>query len=471
MAMKTKYALFLLTLFLISGCISSNTGKQFSGFWEGPHPANKDKKFYIHLTLHHDTIAAEGFWTDRHFYTEHFRVDSVSVHDDSIRFFIPNWNCFYLGKLSGNQMLKGGFSCKNEAFDSVNLHKNNGAEIYLTEAKPGCQKSNYQYKYRVPTATKDGIPTGRFQSKNNSLFVDSLVPEIIQNKYGRLNSFLVIKDGKLICEEYFYGYTRDDLHPIESSTKSITSLLIGIARDKGMIGNLQEPLYKIFPQFPELKKGQYQKITIENLLTMTSGYEPEYKPYLDNDRLAFSLTRKLIQQPGKGFIYDGGNPEILGAVLKAKTGVYAEEWAQKYLFDPLGITHYDWHLYRNHGYPCMGGSLALLPRDMAKIGMMVLNEGEYNHQQVVSKQWIKESTSMKTTTNSPGDNYAYLWWDIYLHSGKKNYKTIWANGLGSQFIYIIPELKTVIVTTGHNYEFDSWAITKGISKYLYLLDN
>lgn len=468
--MKTKYALLLLVLYLSLGCNHSNTGKGFLGFWEGPHPTDPEKKFYIELTQHQDTLKAEGFWTDHRFYTEHFTVDSVSTHNDSIRFYIPNWNCYYLGKRSGNQ-IQGGFSCNDEAFDSVDLIQNNTVRIYLTEAKPGCLNPDFHYNYQAPVAINDHLPTARFQSKNDSLFISSLLNEIIHNQYGRLNSFLLVKEGKLISEEYFYGYTRTDLHPIESSTKSITSLLIGIAKDKGKIRNLQEPIYKIFPQFPGLRKDNYRKITVEDLLTMTSGYSPVYKPYTDNDRLAFSLKRKMVQLPGKKFIYDGGNLEILGGILKAKTGVYPDEWARKYLFAPLGIQNYDWNTYRNHGYPCMGGSLALTPRDMAKVGLMVLDGGVFNHCQVVSKLWIKESTSTKTTTNNPGDNYAYLWWDINLHSGKKNYKAIWANGLGSQFIYIIPELKTVIVTTGYNYEFDSWAITRGIEKYLYLLDN
>lgn len=110
------------------------------------------------------------------------------------------------------------------------------------------------------------------------------------------------------------------------------------------------------------------------------------------------------------------------------------------------------------------------PVDMMKIGMMVLNQGRFGSEQVISSDWIRESTSVKTRTNIDGDDYGYQWWDIVLQSGQVKYKTIWANGMGSQFIYIIPELQVIIVTTGYNYENDSWAITQGISKYLHFLD-
>jgi CubicO group peptidase (beta-lactamase class C family) len=136
----------------------------------------------------------------------------------------------------------------------------------------------------------------------------------------------------------------------------------------------------------------------------------------------------------------------------------------------LKIADFNWEIYKQDGYPSMAGSLWLKPRDMAKIGLMVLNEGQFNGRQIVSKEWICESTSKKIKTHIQGDDYAYQWWNINLKSNGKTYQCIWANGLGSQFIYIIPELKVVIVTTGHNYENDSWAIKSGIEKSLYLLE-
>jgi len=466
--MRTNLTLILI-LFILLGCHKKSI--YYGGFWEGPHPEDPNKKFYIHIFSEKDSIIAKGYWTSNNHYESKFKVDSVSLTADHLRFYVPNWDCFYSGEITERNVIEGGFACTGEPFDSVKLIRNDEIKTCLTEAKPGCLDFGYQYQYQSPIQGDNLITASHFQSSTDSLFIYSIIPAIIKNEYGRLNSFLLVKDGKLICEEYFYGYTGNDLHQIESCTKSITSLLVGIAKDQGFLTDLKEPLYTIFPSYPHLKSKGYDEINITNLLTMTSGFSPEYEPYQASDRIEFSLNRKLVANPGEKFIYDGGNPEILGAILKMRTGLFADEFAEKNLFYPLEIKKYDWNVFKQNGYPCMGGSLQMLPRDMAKIGLLILNNGQFNGQQIISEEWIKESTTIKTKTNNEGDDYSYLWWNINIHSDTSDYKSIWANGWGSQFIYIFPELDVVIVTTGANYENDSWAITGGIGTYLYLLDN
>jgi hypothetical protein len=470
--MKNTYSLiFLVLVVLLQNCSIRNSETSFDGFWEGPHPVDADKKFYIQIIEKNDSVKAIGFWTNHAFYDSEFKIDSVVLNLDSIRFYIPDWNCFYSGKIFGNQLIKGGFVCTNEPFDTVNLIKNDEVKHFLTEAKPNCNTASFNYQYQKPDYFDENIPAKHFQTSSDSLFIYSLIPEIITNQYGRINSFLLIKNGSLICEEYFYGYTRNDLHQIESATKSIASLLLGIAKDKGMVSDIHEPIFKIFPEYAHLRTGEYRKITLANILSMTSCFSNEYEPYKDYDRIEYSLKRELIAPVGKQFVYDGGNTEILGAVLKRKTGIYADLFAQKYLFEPLGIKNYDWSIFKQDSFPCMGGSLQMLPVDLTKIGLLVLNKGMYDNKQVISADWIKESTSKKTKTHIKDDDYGYQWWNINMVSNNKKYETTWANGMGSQFIFIIPELDVVIVTTGYNYEFDSWAITNGIEKYLYLLDD
>ncbi|MBE0638939.1 MAG: serine hydrolase [Bacteroidales bacterium] len=458
------------SLFLLQRCNTTNDDPGFYGFWEGPHPEDVNKKFYIQIIGKNDSVRALGFWTNHKFYDSQFKIDSIFLNSDSIRFYVPDWNCLYLGSISDNHLINGGFSCMDEPFDPVDLIKNDEARRFLTEAKPDCNHVNYSYHYQQPDFFDESIPAMHFQTPNDSLFIHSLLPEIIANQYGRLNSFLLLKNGRLICEEYFYGYSRNDLHQIESATKSIASLLIGIATDKGMISDINEPLFNIFPGYDHLSKGEYRKITLANILSMTSCFSNEYEPFMDADRIDYSLKRALIAPVGEQFIYDGGNTEILGAVIKSKTGMYADVFAKQFLFTPLGIKQYDWNIFKQDSFPCMGGSLQMLPVDMLKIGFLVLNKGVCNNQQIISADWITESTSKKTRTHIEGDDYAYHWWNIVIESNRKKYETVWANGLGSQFIYIVPELNIVIVTTGYNYENDSWAITSGIGKYLYLLE-
>jgi hypothetical protein len=467
----THTFLFLLILVLFQNCSIKKVDTSFNGFWEGPHPVDANKKFYIQITENNDSTKALGFWTNHTFYDSEFKVDSLILNADSIGFFIPDWNCSYSGRIYGKQWIRGGFICANEPFDTVNLLKNDEVKHFLTEAKPNCHTVHYKYQYQEPDYLDEKLTAKHFQTPGDSLFIHSLIPEIITNQYGRINSFLLIKNGSLICEEYFYGYTRDDLHQIESATKSIASLLVGIAKDKGMIADIHEPIYKIFTEYNHLSTGDYRKITLANILSMTSCFSSEYEPYKDYDRIAYSLNRELIAPVGSKFIYDGGNTEILGAVIKRKTGMYADVFAENFLFNPLGISKYDWSVFKQNGFPCMGGSLQMLPVDMAKIGFLVLNKGKYPNKQLISADWIQESTSVKTKTHFEGDNYGYQWWNVTIESNNRKYHSIWANGWGSQFIYIVPELDVVIVTTGYNYEYDSWAITKGIGKYLYLLDN
>ncbi|WP_372650986.1 serine hydrolase domain-containing protein [Draconibacterium sp.] len=459
-----RFARLFVFVSLCAACSADKGNNPFSGFWEGPHPEDPNKKFYVQV-IDPDSSFAKGYWTNNGFYDSGFQIDSLRISGNSIRFFVPNWNCTYLGECTGNT-IRGGFACEGEPFDSVLLVQNDEVARFLTDALPGCHNSDYKYHCQTPKQLDDLLPAYHRRNEGDSLFIYSLLPQIVNGDYGRLNSFLLIRNNQLICEEYFYGYGQNTLHQAESTTKSITSLLIGIAMDKGFITDLNEPVATILDA-PVFDK----RITPEHLLTMTSGLTPnDEELYLSNDRIATILSRELNNEPGTKFQYDGGNTELLGGIIKKKTGLFADEFAKEYLFEPLHITNYNWEIGKQNGYPCMAGSLEITPRELAKIGMLVLNKGEFNGQQVVSKEWIKQSTSFKTRTHIPGDDYAYQWWNISLESAEEEYPCIWANGFGSQFIYIFPTLNTVIVTTGHNYEFDSWAITSGIAKYLYLLE-
>lgn len=440
-----------------------------NSFWEGPHPTDSLSNFYINIKTSGDSLSAKGYWTYEGFYNSTFNVSKVSIDNKWLEFTIPGWNCRYTGSMH-KDYIEGGFDCEGEAFDSLKLYRNDDIRFRLTEAKENCLSKDFKYVYEKPVQLNDVIKTGHFASSGDSLFFISLVNKIILGKYGRINSFLVAKDNTLVGEEYFYGYDSERLYQIESSSKSVTSLLFGIAIDQGYIENIDEPIYKIFPEYPELSKGDFRKITIRHLLTMSPGFENKDEDMRHSDnKIDLGLRRILVNTPGNTFSYDGSNTEILGAVIFKKTGLYADQFAKKYLFDPLGISNYDWEGDKQNGYPCVAGSLRMRPRDFMKIGLLVLNEGVYNGVKVVSKDWIHESTSAHIETHVGNDKYGYQWWHIQMLSGKTSYEVIWANGWGSQFIFIIPELELVITTTGYNYEFDSWAIRKGIENNLNLL--
>jgi len=467
-----NWLLKYLSLTLLLACFDQNDNLPFQGFWEGPHPDDVSKKFYIHIENVNYALKAKGYWTQNNFYQESFGVENVMITDDSIFFMIPMWECQYSGRQTSENHITGGFKCAGEPFDTVVLNKNNEIAKYLIYPKPEMKNPACIYHYQAPDLRDDGIEVSAYQNENDSAFIHSIVSEIVKGEYGRIHSFLLYKNQKLVCEEYFYGYSPYDLHQIESCTKSLISLLVGIAKDKNLIQDLNEPICKVFPEYNHLKTPEYININIEHLLTMTSGFDPQNDMLFNSDdRVKFALNREIVHKPGTRFQYDGGNTEILGAIIKSKTGMYADEFAEKFLFNPLKINSYNWELLKQGGYPCMAGTLELAPRDMIKIGSIVLTNGKFRNTRIISEDWILQSTSKKTKTHIPGDNYGYQWWNLNLKSADNNYKAIWANGFGSQFIYIFPEINVVISTTGHNYEGDSWALINGIKKYLHLLDN
>ncbi len=461
---------FILVTLLLA-CSSPHDNTAIYGFWQGPHPEDENRKFYVRFYENNHTLAGHGYWTHNGFYDSEFEIDSVYFAKTEIRFYVPMWKCTYLGKLTGNSMVSGGFSCPGEPLDSVLLIKNDSIHSFLVEALPGSQDTGFTYLWKIPPANEDGLRVANTLSPGEKAFLDSIIPKIAESKFGRINSILASKNHELFCEEYFWGYQAKDLHPVESVTKSITSLLTGIAIDQGKIRGTEEKIADIFPEIRHNQPEIFNQITLKHLLCMTSGYESKDNELTkSDDRLNFCLNRKIVHTPGKVFQYDGGNTEILGAVIQRKTGMFADKFAMKYLFEPLNIQTFKWSDYQQNGYPLMSGALCLRPRDMLKTGELILQKGQYNGRRIVSEKWIEESTTARVETGINNDQYSYLWWNIRIESKHKSYRCIWGNGWGSQFIYVFPELELVIVTTGHNYAQDSWAITAGLKEYLYLLD-
>jgi CubicO group peptidase (beta-lactamase class C family) len=211
------------------------------------------------------------------------------------------------------------------------------------------------------------------------------------------------------------------------------------------------------------------KITLRDMLTMTSGLPWDESTYSysdsrnDIDQLFFSpdpvrymLERHVVSEPGTSWLYNSGTVNLLGAVLNRKTGTPLAEYAGENLFSPLGITSYQWQSFQHAPDLAITSSLLYLrPRDMAKLGQLFLQQGMWNGKQVVSAQWVKESTdaSVKVPIDyGPGfqnTGYGYLWWHGVFTQG--NTEVYYSAGYGGQFIFVIPSINTVVVMTGSNY--------------------
>jgi CubicO group peptidase (beta-lactamase class C family) len=327
------------------------------------------------------------------------------------------------------------------------------------------------YQYSVPVQLKDGWTTADLRSENfDATLIEQLIERIRKNTYKNIHSLLLIKNGKLILEEYFPGqeedgktqrYQRDTLHGIHSVTKSVNSLLIGIAIDQKLINGVDEKLSTFFPEYKSLfenKDSGKGAICLKHLLSMTAGlaWDESLLPYTDvrndhvalnhsEDQIRYVIERPLVAAPGAKFNYSSGISIVLGEIIHKASGMRADKFAEQHLFKPLGISDYSWSKYPN-GLIQTGGGLLLRPRDMGKIGCLVLNAGHWQGKQIVSKTWLRESMKQQ----APDRTYGYQWWLGQLPVGDRRIVTYGAQGRGGQFILAMPDLQLVAICTGWN---------------------
>lgn len=345
------------------------------------------------------------------------------------------------------------------------------------------------YKYEAPVKTEDGLETGTLEETNlDSNFLYNAIDAIYKGKYNEIHSMLIYRNDKLVFEEYFQGHKyqwdaknyhgelvhwdRTMKHPVMSCTKSFTSACIGIAIDKGFIKSVDQSIFDYLPEHQHLKTDNKNFITIEHLLTMTSGLAwDEWNAahggqltndydhlYVVDDQIKAVLERPWWAAPGEFFTYNGGGLVILGEILKNATGMNMDELAMKYLFEPLEIDSVSWWSYPN-GRLETASSLSITPRDMLKFGVLYLNNGNWNGEQIISPEWINKSSTVyknNVDINLPiedsGTNaYGYTWWISELSYQGKPLKMYRANGWGGQTIMVLPELDMVVVFTSGNW--------------------
>lgn len=291
--------------------------------------------------------------------------------------------------------------------------------------------------------------------------IRELMHQIYANNIKNIHSILLLKNGKLILEEYFNGYHRNLKHHVASVTKSVTSILIGIARDKGYEIDLDKKLIAYLPEYKDvLSSGAKSNINLMHLLTMRAGLEWDefsrknfqHLYYESDDPIKYILEKKLVDAPGQRFCYSTGLSTVLGRILKNTTGYDVDRFAAEHLFTPLGISDYNWK--RAHdGTVLTGSSLYLRPRDMAKLGYLFLKDGVWKGRKIVSKKWVRESIFPHVTyPHDKGDlisgtGYGYQWWRGTSKIGDRHIEAFYAAGHGGQFSCVIPSLNTIIVIT------------------------
>jgi CubicO group peptidase (beta-lactamase class C family) len=329
--------------------------------------------------------------------------------------------------------------------------------------RPGV--SNFTYQYAQPVQLDDGLSTSNLASSGLDVsLLTNMMDKVVDGTYPNVHSILIIKDGKLVFEEYFYQYTRDSVHELRSATKSFVSALAGIALDKQFIKSKTEPVLSYFPEYTLGNNSDAKKkITIENLLTNQSGFDcdisndaskgNETKMGYSNDWVKFTLDLPMIDTPGGKGMYCSGNVIVAGRIIEKATGMPLPQFAEKYLFTPMGIKQYYWKFKPDPSSAEDFCQVYLRPRDMAKFGLLYLNKGKWQGKQLISEDWINASLSKHSTIQ--GVQYGYLWWIKYLDADGVRYYGKAAQGNGGQKIYIWEDLNLITVITGGNYNQQS----------------
>jgi len=275
----------------------------------------------------------------------------------------------------------------------------------------------------------------------NSKYFESLREHIKEN-LPHMRSVLVIRHGYIVFDETFQG-TPNDEQNVASVTKSVISTLIGIALREGYIKNLDQKVVEFYPEYisPDTDP-QIKSITLEHLLTMTSGLERETD--FGEDWLKSTLEQPVSNKPGRVFYYNDAAAHLLSGVLTRTTHMTAKEFGNRFLFRPLGIPPPAW-VTDPQGNNVGGDGLWLRPRDMAKIGYLYLNQGFWADEQLVPAEWVRVSTQKHTRADILNDDYGYLWWVTKV----EEHPAYYAAGFGGQFIYVVPDFDLVIVMTGN----------------------
>ena len=319
----------------------------------------------------------------------------------------------------------------------------------------------FEYNYQAPEQVEGDWPVGMLSPDSKPQLFGVLKQVLDQSLVG-IESVLVAKNGNLIVEEYFYGFDRDEAHQLRSVTKSVSSLITGIALDRGLIPGVETPIAELFPEHAKEHEWSDRKrsMQLKHLLSMSCGLKGDdlrdqfavaRATEASADWVEYALSLPMVATPGEHFAYSGGSLMIVSGAVQRTVGMSVQEFAQKHLFGPLGIKEPQWYSSPK-GIPNFSAGLRLTPRDLAKLGQLCLNKGRWQGKQIVSEEWLSESTRARFEVPSYGYSYGYLWWSTELHDKSgKSLDVFMALGYGGQHLFVVPERSLVVVITSGNY--------------------
>lgn len=443
--------LFLATMLLICHCASRNPGtdEMITGHWLGKIKIDVyERDLVLHLSL-------AGFGQLEGTF-ECPQEDARGVEFEVIEF---EGGKFKLWIERSGTIIEGQLDSAGTVIQGV--WKQNLRELPIIFRRADSLFTVTQnYCYQLPAKLDDGWEVASAAEAGiDTAVTTDLIKAVRAGDFKDIDSIIIVRHGRLVLEEYFCEfYGRDYEHNVTSITKTVVSALVGIAIEQGLIKGLDQTLISYFPNYVKNETWNEDKgrITLRHLLTMTSGLacnnaDPRSPGHPDRmfqspDFVQFCLDIPMSDsEPGIKFSYCEGNAMLIGEVLRLTTGEIVPDFARKYLFAPLGITHCYWG-YTPRGKALTGTSLHLRSRDMAKFGQLYLDGGRWLGQQIIPPKWVEQSTAKRLSTEM-FNGYGYFWWRERFNRGQETVEAYSAAGNGGQKITILPELDLVVVLT------------------------
>ena len=331
------------------------------------------------------------------------------------------------------------------------------------------------YSYAAPAQLEDGWEPAEPEPRTISLVtLEEGARAIMRGEYPRIHSILIAYRGELIFEEYFPGYTYEGewtdydhttAHGLGSIAKSLTSLVFGIAYDKGYVEDIDASILTWYPEYGRPDRTEKELITVRHLLTMQSGLEWNEHSVSYNSRsndmnrlirsrdpVGFVLKKKLVNEPGTHFTYNCGCTDLLANIIYRSTDQYIDEFADENFFGPLGIDNAQWFASQRDRV-IAGPGIDLLPRDLLKIGQLIIQNGMWDNKRIISEEWLGRALHPSVFIDEWDVNYGFQWWRprVIHPETQKRLEPYMAGGRGGQWLMVYPEQNIVLVVTGGNY--------------------
>lgn len=333
-----------------------------------------------------------------------------------------------------------------------------------------------RYEYRQPLPHTDGWQTSSLADVGLEPGpIEALVEQILGTQTTSvttpyIHSLSIARHGRLVLDEYFYGFHRERPHDMRSASKSLTAALVGVAIDRGAGFDLDTPIYSLFPEHAPLAHdgNRKRKVTVEHLLTMTSGFDcdddddstPGNEDNMQDqqaqpDWYKYTLDLPMLREPGEQGVYCSAGINLLGGIVSNATATWLPDFFQEHFAGPLQFGRYYANLMPL-GNMYGGGGAYIRPRDFMKLGQVYLSGGRWNGRQVISREWV--ARSLQPHSRLQGHDYGYGWHLGEYQVGGSTYRRAEAGGNGGQFAIIVPDLDLVVMFTAGNYgNFGTWS--------------